>query len=107
MELINKSVVIIRPKREFIKWANSYSHDGSKYDAEYFKNHSFIILIPGCDIDIMARRHVNALWDDIFKEALKWGNDHEATWPRNLTRKMFWQWFDMEFQSMVFDSVED
>lgn len=31
----------------------------------------------------------------------------DDTWPEKITYKMFLEWFDVEFHSMVFDSLED
>jgi hypothetical protein len=31
----------------------------------------------------------------------------DDTWPENITYKMFLEWFDVGFHSMVFDSIQD
>jgi len=31
----------------------------------------------------------------------------DGTWPDKITYEMFLEWFDVEFHSMVFDSLKD
>jgi hypothetical protein len=47
------------------------------------------------------------MFQDIFElELSSWMADDE-TWPEKINYKMFLEWFDVEYHSMVFDSLKD
>ncbi|VEB43206.1 Uncharacterised protein [Chromobacterium violaceum] len=39
-------------------------------------------------------------------ELASWDED-EALWPKDLSLKAFWEWFDVEIHSTVIDSVDE
>lgn len=106
MLTINRSVAIIRPKRPFIKWANSLPDNEREYADEAFQSDCQAVLIPEYDTDKDAEKYINDIWDDLFEEEL-WGwCTNEDWWPKVRTQKMFWQWFDIEFHSIVSDPYD-
>ena len=100
---INRSIAVIRPRTPFIKWANSMSGDGREVTAEYFKHDCTVVLIPQYEAEREALEHVNRVWEEIFEEELRSWDTQEALWPEHRTRKMFWQWFAVEFHSLLID----
>jgi hypothetical protein len=104
MYSVNRSVLIIRPKSPYIKWANSCSGDGSEYSREYFETRCTALLMPKYFFEKEARAYINKTWKEIFEEVLKGWEADEALWPRNRTRKMFGKWFGVESCSMVVDA---
>jgi hypothetical protein len=98
-----------------MKWVNSISSDDTEYSSDYFKSAGSVILLadctrvagrPICTTKIMARSYVNNDWEGIFERELSSWNNDETLWPKNRTRKIFWQWFDIEFCPIVFDEMQ-
>jgi hypothetical protein len=103
MKSLKRSAVIITPKRPFMAWANSCSAEGD-FTKEYYQEHwRVIVIIPACFFIEEARKHVNAVWAELFAERLASWNTDKTLWPEVMDKKMFWQWFDME---LVWDVVD-
>ena len=106
MRTVKRSVAIIRPKSPFIKWVDALSGDFG-----YASDYDTVFLIPSLlsmealPIDTMGWRYINSAWDDIFKEMLSMVEEKEWFWPQYRTRKVFGQWFKVEFHSSVIDAV--
>jgi len=106
MRTVKRSVAIVRPKSPFIKWANNVS---GGYD--YTSDDTTVFIIPSLlsmealPTDTMGWRYINAAWDDIFREMLYRWEKTEWCWPQHRTRKMFGQWFKVEFHYLVIDAV--
>ena len=103
MEAVNRSVVIVRYKPPFIKWANSRMADGIERSREYFEDNRTAVLIPKQDGEKEARVYVEKIWNKLFEEILADWNNLEILWPQNRSKKMFHQWFSIEFQQTVID----
>jgi hypothetical protein len=107
MKTINRSVAIIRPKQPFVDWANSIPDENSKYTVESFRNDCTVVLIPEYDTEEDARGYINGVWGELFEnELVSWYTD-ELLWPEDPTQEVFWQWFEVEFHSMVVDPYQD
>jgi hypothetical protein len=107
MFLINRSVAIIKPKQPYIDWANSVVDEDEQYSVDDFSTDCSVILLPVVDSDEHAEVFIKEMFQDVFEmELLSWMADDEI-WPENITYKMFQEWFDVEFHSMVFDLFQD
>lgn len=109
MQSIDRSVVIIRPKKTFVLWANSCGQEDLKFTDEYFESfHSMAILIPEYDsiTTTASRKYVRSQWKDIFSLALGRWNDNKAQWPKGLSPGMLSKWFKLEFVRKVIDSLQ-
>jgi hypothetical protein len=104
---INRSVAIIKPKQPYITWANSLPDADREFSPDVFRKDCSVVLIAEYDTVREARAHINNIWEDIFEDELYGWSTNEAWWPKERTQKMFWQWLDVEFHSMVFDPYED
>jgi len=99
-------MAVIRPKRQFMKWANSHSLDDREFDMEHFMEYySLAILTPYYDLYSrkLAKRYINMLCGQIFEDQLRHWNPDEESWPTGRDKKMFQQFFTIEF---VYDVVE-
>lgn len=107
MCVINRSVAVIKPKQPFIDWANQLPDAGFQVSAKDFQDDCLAVLIPEYDDDREARRHIDNLYKSIFADELLGWCTNKKQWPKHRTKKMFWQWFDVEFHSVVIDPSED
>lgn len=106
MYTINRCVVIVKPKQPFVDWSNQLPYDGYKTTLEELnKTEHTAYLIRDVDDDNHIKREIEKNWRFIFEnELFGWCTDEEA-WPKRLTKKMFWEWFSMEFYSVLIDTV--
>ena len=107
MFLINRSVAIIKPKQPFVDWANSVGNEKDQYSISDFSTDCSVILLPVVDSDEHAEAFIKDIYQDIFELELSSWVVVDDMWPENITYKMFLEWFDVEFHSMVFDSLKD
>jgi hypothetical protein len=107
MHEINRSLAIIKPKQSYIKWVNSLPDADREFSSDVFQEDCTAVLIAEYDTIKEARAHINKIWRDIFEYELAGWSTDEAWWPQERTQKMFWQWFGVEFHSMVFDPYQD
>jgi hypothetical protein len=107
MYTINRSLAIIKPQQPFVDWANQLSDADGKVSLADFREDCLAVLIAEYDTDEEARGHINAMWEDLFEEELWEWCTEESWWPQERTREMFWEWFDVEFHSVVADPYED
>jgi len=103
----NRSVAIIKPKQPFVDWANSIIDEKEQYSISDFRTDCSVILLPVVDSDEQAEDLIKEMYQDVFElELSSWIVDEEM-WPENITYPMFLEWFDVEYHSMVFDSIKD
>jgi len=107
MLTINRTVAIIKPKKPYIKWANSLPDTDREYADEVFQKDQRALLIPEHDTQKEDKTYIDTMWKEIFEEELEGWSTNKAWWPKNRTKKMFCQWFDVEFHSMVIDTVNE
>jgi len=104
---INRSVAIIKPKQPFVDWANSVVDEDDQYSISDFSTDCSVILLPVVDSDEHAEAFIKDIFQDLFELELSSWIVVDEMWPENITYKMFLGWFDVEFHSMVFDSLKD
>ena len=106
MRLLKHSIAIIKPKQPYIKWANSLPDKDREYTDDVFKQGCSAVIIPEYDNEKEARAYINTIWKDIFEEELHGWSTNKNWYPPNMSQKMFWQWFDVEFHSELYDSYK-
>jgi hypothetical protein len=99
---INRSAFTLMPKQPFIAWKQNL--EGNLFPAE--KIESSIYLIRDMSTDEEKEAWLQKKFDSIFQQELaSWYGD-EKQWPKKRTYQMFREWFDISFQSFIYD-VED
>ena len=77
---------------------------GDSFETEALEHTVYLIEEKGSDAETEAWLKKN--FDRVFtKELEAWYADEDA-WPKKRTYQMFREWFDVSFQSMVYD-LED
>ncbi len=107
MHIIDRSIAIIKPKQPYVDWANQLPDANSEVSLDDFQRDCFALMLAEYDTEEEAREHINEMWEDLFEEKLLGWSTNENWWPRERTKEMFWEWFDVEFHSMVIDPYED
>ncbi|MGB6010526.1 MAG: hypothetical protein WBI57_04570 [Desulfobacterales bacterium] len=104
---LNRSVAIIKPKQPFVDWANSVVDEDEQYSISDFSIDCSVILLPVVNSDEEAEALIKDMFQDLFELELSSWIVIDEMWPENITYKMFMEWFDVEFHSIVFDSLKD
>ena len=107
--IINRSVVIIRPKQPLLDWIASVDKKlevaSMSIDVTEEGN---AFLIP--DEDIIdakeARRYIEKRWQQIFEQFLFEWVIEDSLWPQRRTLKMFRAWFELIYAPMAWDLVD-
>jgi hypothetical protein len=105
MSEINRSLVILKPKRPFLDWARALDEDDKDLTLEQLAEDSTAYLIPELWQDADEETFLKSSYDILFEEQLEGWTD-EADWPQQRDLKMFLDWFEVEFHSLVFDLCE-
>lgn len=107
MLYINRDVVIIKPRKPFIDWANAVDpYDGPKVNIEDFRKDCTVFLVPELDTIPDAIDIIENNFETIFENELEGMYTDESLWPKTRTLDMFREWFDVEYHSMVFDTID-
>lgn len=103
--LINRGVVIIKPKQPLVDWVNRTVPLDMPLTLEELKHDCTAMLVP----DLTSREAVLDYLDPakplLFEMELKGWNRDPSGWPEERTAEMFDDWFDIEVHSMVWDLV--
>ena len=101
---INRCVLIVKPKQPFLDWIHSW--DEARYTLDDVREESTAYLVPEYEMDDEQMEILADFHQQIFAEELfSWCTD-DALWPEIDDLKMFLEWFDVEFHSMVYDLAD-
>jgi hypothetical protein len=98
--MLNRGVLIVRPRRPYIDWAAQLDDSGIVPDAEEERT---VYLIPEFESDAEAWEILEEVYAEVFERELEGWHTDEAAWPQNRTFVMFKEWFDIELHSVVED----
>ena len=103
---INRSVVVIKPKRPFLEWTQKLPDplEGLTLERLYDDSHAY--LFPEWDTHAQREELLGEAYDYLFEwELFGWHRDERA-FPKKRTLAMFREWFEVEFHSVVVDLVD-
>lgn len=107
MSEINRSLVILRPKQPFLDWGKTLDDEDKNFTLEQLGEDSTAYLIPELWDDSDQEELLESYYDVLFEEQLAgWWTD-ETAWPQKRNLKMFLDWFEVEFHSLVFDLCDE
>ena len=102
--MLNRGVLIVRPKQPYLDWAAALDDSGLVPDPD---DEQTIYLIPGFDDDEEAWEIVVEIYAEVFERELDGWDTDETAWPQNRSFEMFKEWFDIELHSVVEDLCGD
>lgn len=107
MYLINRAVVIVKPKQPVLDWLNQMPNPLGDRTLDWIRRDCTVFLIPEPTDQDEAQEFIQEIYGKIFDLELNSWYTNEALWPRERNFEMFLEWFDVEVHSMVIDSLED
>jgi hypothetical protein len=96
--MLNRSVVMVRPKQPYRDWAESVDDSGLLPEGE---GEQTIYLIPSFATDDDGWDILELMYEDIFDSELYGWHTDESAWPQNRSFELFLEWFDVAFHSVV------
>jgi len=100
---LNRSVIIIVPKKPFYDWINYLDPKDPIDDLEDYNS---LLLPDDFDID-EAAEFIKENYSSIFESHLFGMWTEETDWPQKRTLKIFKEWFNWHFSAVIIDTVED
>jgi len=106
--IVNRSLMLVIFRQPYVDWANQLPDRSERefkepHTLENMTNEPTAYLVPEIFDDDELDAFLERMWIPIFeKELASWTID-EALWPKKRTFKMFTEWFEIGFSSMVFD----
>jgi hypothetical protein len=98
--MLNRGVLIVRPKQPYIDWAAQLDDSGVVPDPEGEKT---VYLIPEFESEEEAWEILEDVYAEVFERELDEWHTDESAWPQNRTFEVFKEWFDIELHSVVED----
>lgn len=108
MKVVNRSVVIVRPKQPLVDWVNDTPEvkPRKKLTLEDMRASRTVLLVPQDTTPAQARRYVESLKPYLFEMQLNLWYRDPRTWPRERSNAPFDEWFDLELHTLVVDVVD-
>jgi len=98
--MLNRGVVIVRPKQPFLDWAAGLDDSGLTPDPT---GEQTVYLIPSYEDEEAAWEILATLYPAIFENELYGWHTDEAVWPKGRDFAMFKEWFAIELHSVIED----
>ena len=100
---LNRTVVMLVPKRPFLDWVNDAAPDDAALSLADLCEDNEVFLIPQLNDEQESIQWVEKRWSILFEHMLaEWMLD-ETGWPQDRTLNMFREWFDIEIHTMAWD----
>jgi hypothetical protein len=107
MDLINRCVVVVKPKHPFLSWANGLPDVRSKFTLDVVRSDTHAYLFPEYEMEDERVELLRENYEAIFEQELMGWCTNPQAHPDRRTFEMFLEWFEVEFHSMVFDVLDD
>ena len=105
---IERSIAIIKPKLPFLNWVNTTFDDLTpKLTMDTIRIDCNSYVIPEVDEIEDGINFIDGKFADLFVMELSSWTDDESLWPKDISLKMFWEWFDIEIYPTAIDLTEN
>lgn len=101
---INRHLIILKPKQPVLDWIKRVDPNPPNLTLDQLRLEQNAFLVPD-DFDGQqdAEKWVQRRWQMFFEGFLAEWYTVESWWPQKRTFKMFKDWFDVQYHSMVWD----
>ena len=107
MRELNRSAIVVAPKRPFLEWLQSVDPSSSELTLHELGREPSMYLLPECESDEDFADCLREMFPVIFEGELEgWWTD-ESAWPGTRTFDTFQEWFDCRFHSIVIDLCDE
>ena len=108
MEMLNRSAVILKPRRSYLEWAQRDDAEGlAETVFETLHAEPTVYLLPEYEDPPTQHEVLKEFWPRLFEAMLEGWVTDEAYWPKDRTFEMFCEWFEIQMSSIVQDLYLD
>ncbi len=107
---LNRGLVIIRYKQPYVDWVKIAGEAPMEISLEQANDDGESFLLPTYESEVDpvdgtedAIKWVEKRWGMFFEHILESWILDESEWPKKRSLKMFREWFDIEYKSIVWD----
>lgn len=107
---LNRGLVIIRYKQPYVDWVKIAGEAPMEISLEQANDDGESFLLPTYESEVDpvdgtedAIKWVERRWRMFFEHILESWILDESEWPKKRSLKMFREWFDIEYKSIVWD----
>lgn len=109
--MVNRGAVILKYKDPAVSWINDADPVENtsvitKSDVN-LENTVYLISNDDCDGEDAVSDWVRVNFKTLFENELNGWYTDESLWPKKRTYKIFQEWFDIEYHSVIMDTVGD
>lgn len=107
---INRSLIVILPKQPALDWLMQVDDPNPlEISLEELRREPDAFLLPQDEADTIdaAEKWVYRRWQVFFEQFLRDWYEGESLWPKKRSLNMFKEWFDIQFQPMVWDMSDE
>jgi hypothetical protein len=107
---INRGLIVLIPKQPVLDWIMQVDPNpplGLTLEELSQEQDAFLVSQRAVATVEDAQRWVYRRWKMFFERYLDEWYTEESWWPKNRSLKMFKQWFDIQYQSMVWDLSDE
>ena len=107
--MINRGAVILKYKEPAVKWiyeADPVDDDpGITMKDVNCENTIYLVTNEDCDGEVAVERWIRRNYKVLFESELEGWYTDPALWPKTRTYKKFKEWFEVEYHSVLIDTV--
>jgi hypothetical protein len=103
MDMINRSALLVRPKKPYIDWANGLEDEGPKLSLDKPPRELTVYLVDEVEFDSDTDKVIEKHFPKIFEHELFSWHVVEKDWPENRDLNTFHDWFNVEGHSLILD----
>lgn len=107
--MLNRGAIILKYREPAVRWVNEADpyNDDPGITAESLRQERTVYLISENDSDgeKTVEKWIEANFPVLFEAELDGWYTDPALWPQNRTLNLFLEWFDVEYHSVIVDTV--
>ena len=107
MITVNRTAVVVLPGQPFLDWLHEADPTSLELNLEDLRREPTIYLLPESENEQEARKHLEILCGEIFREQLDGWYRVPSSWPKRRDFDAFDGWFDWSFHSAIVDLCAD
>jgi len=108
MSFINRSAIILRPKKPFLEWTQLDDKEGLAEPVfQKLCEEPSVYLVPDWEEPKEQGEILKEFWPALFEAMLGGWLRDKKLWPEDRTFKMFEEWFEVQTHTSVIDIYLD
>lgn len=108
--LINRAALILKATQSAVDWINEVdpAEDKNELTLREVQEDCLVYLVPeDIETDVHAKLWALDNSEILLQEFMFGWYQDESLWPANVGPKLFEKWFEVEYHSMIIDTVDE